>query len=246
MGMMDHWHPMCLSSSLKRGGVVGVQLCGRHVALFRASSGTVGALDDQCPHRRMKLSKGAVVGDRLQCRYHGWTFNCEGQGESPGTPKLHACAGNYAVHEQYGIVWMKPRDADAQMPVLDVEGWFLMAELEHTAPAPFDVAIDNFCEIEHTGTIHDIFGYQLARLNEVQVRVESTDSTVRVINVGPPKSMGWLIHLLLGVKSDYVFVDDWTTHFSPVYSVYDHYSQDPTTGQDARVRWRLFMFYTPD
>ena len=245
MGMMDHWHPMCLSSSLKRRRVLGVQLCGCHIALFRTSAGQVGALDDQCPHRRMKLSKGTVVNDRLQCRYHGWTFNCEGAGESPGTPKLHACAGNYEVREEYGIIWMKPRDAQAKMPVLDIEGFFRMAEMEHVAPAPFEVAVDNFCEIEHTGTIHAIFGYQLAKLNEVQVRVESTDSTVRVVNVGPPKSMGWFINLLLGVKKNYVFTDDWTTYFSPVYSVYEHFSSDPETGKEARVRWRLFMFFTP-
>ena len=40
-------------------------------------------------------------------------------------------------------------------------------------------------------------------------------------------------------------MDDWTTHFSPVYSVYDHWWQCPRTGQESRVRWRLYIFFVP-
>src|SRR5262249_51180301 len=43
----------------------------------------------------------------------------------------------------------------------------------------------------------------------------------------------------------YRFHDDWTTHFSPVYSIYDHWWADPQTGREAMVRWRLFIFFTP-
>src|SRR3546814_9348035 len=43
----------------------------------RRSSDLV-ALDDRCPHRRASLSKGALVGDNVQCGYHGITFDCSG------------------------------------------------------------------------------------------------------------------------------------------------------------------------
>ena len=51
--------------------------------------------------------------------------------------------------------------------------------------------------------------------------------------------------MLVGIKKRYVFNDDWTTYFSPVYSVYEHWWSDPETGQEAMVRWRLYMFFTP-
>ena len=66
--------------------------------LFRTASGTVGCFDDICPHRRSRLSSGTVVGERLQCQYHAWTFDTCGNGESPGTPKLTACAALAPPH----------------------------------------------------------------------------------------------------------------------------------------------------
>ena len=82
-------------------------------------------------------------------------------------------------------------------------------------------------------------------MKDVTVRFEYTDTTVRVINCGPPKSLGFFTGMLVGIKKRYVFNDDWTTYFSPVYSVYEHWWSDPETGQEAMVRWRLYMFFTP-
>ena len=92
MAMIDHWHPVLESSEL-RNKPVGVQLAGEGLALYRTRAGTVAALADECPHRRMRLSLGEVVGEKLRCGYHGWTFDCDGQGESPGTPKLKPAFG---------------------------------------------------------------------------------------------------------------------------------------------------------
>jgi phenylpropionate dioxygenase-like ring-hydroxylating dioxygenase large terminal subunit len=242
--MLDHWHPVLPSKALQKRPV-GVRLAGHDLALFRTASGAIGALDDQCPHRRMRLSLGWVDGEKLRCRYHGWTFTCDGQGESPGTPKLHACAGSYDIREERGYIWLKPRDAAAVFPTFDVPGYLQMCVLEHRAKAPLELTVDNFCEIEHTPTTHAVFGYELDRMKEVSVRFETTDTTVRVINVGPPKQLKFFLNFLMGIGKDYVFNDDWTTHFSPVYSVYDHWWSDPTTGKEAKVRWRLYIFFVP-
>ena len=90
MAMLQFWHPVLKSRDLPRDRPVGVRLAGRDLALFRNGSGGIGALEDVCPHRRMRLSLGKVQGGLLTCAYHGWTFDCEGRGESPGTPKLRA------------------------------------------------------------------------------------------------------------------------------------------------------------
>lgn len=245
MGMIDHWHPVWPAHQLPHGGAAAVRLCGRDIALFRTRTGEIGALDDQCPHRRMKLSQGCVVGERLQCRYHGWTFDCDGRGESPGTPKLSAIAGDYETREAQGYVWLKPRAAEADFPPFENAGYLAMCQLEHLAPAPLELTMDNFCEIEHTPTTHDVFGYRLDRMRDVEVRFEATERTVRVINVGPPTSMGFWLHLVLGVRKHYVFNDDWTTYFSPPYSIYEHWWSDPETGREGMVRWRLYIFFTP-
>ncbi len=244
MAMIDHWHPVLLASDLRHKPLL-VKVAGHEVAVFRTASGAVAALREECPHRRMRLSLGSVVGEKVRCRYHGWTFTRDGQGESPGTPKLHACTLAYDAREEHGVVWIKPNTSDATFPPLDVAGYFPMGALRHTVAAPLELVVDNFCEIEHTPTTHAVFGYDLDRMHEVQVRFESDDDTVRVVNVGPPKNVGFLLRTLIGFGRGWVFNDDWTTRFSPVYSCYDHWWSDPATGRESTVRWRLFIFFVP-
>ena len=53
-------------------------LLGERIVLFRGTGGAIAALEDRCCHRRAPLSKGRVIGDRLQCGYHGFTFDASG------------------------------------------------------------------------------------------------------------------------------------------------------------------------
>lgn len=247
MGVFDHWHPILPGKELRRQPV-SARLHGTDIVLFRTTSGQIGALEDRCPHRRMKLSLGSVVGDRLQCRYHGWTYDCQGAGQSPGTPRLHACARRFDAVERLGVLWVKSGDSEPAFPgfpTLKEDGYFHLFNLHHLVKAPLEVSLDNFCEIEHTPTTHAFFGYELSQMPAVQVRFEATDKSVRVINQGPPKRMAWPYRALLGIRSNYLFYDDWTTHFSPVYSVYDHWWADPDTGRECWIRWKLFIFLTP-
>jgi hypothetical protein len=93
--------------------------------------------------------------------------------------------------------------------------------------------------------VHEVFGYQLDRMKDVTVRFETTDESTTVINHGPPKPMNPIIKQLIGIRKRHVFNDVWTTYFSPVYSVYDHRWVDPATGNEALVKWRVYIFFTP-
>jgi phenylpropionate dioxygenase-like ring-hydroxylating dioxygenase large terminal subunit len=245
MPILDHWHPVLPARQLKKNAVAGVRLAGRDLALFRNSHGEVGALANQCPHRRMRLDLGKVHNDKLQCGYHGWTFDACGKGESPATPKLYACAEHFDVMEAHETIWLRNAGASSDFPVFEVAGHFNVCNLYHRVKAPLELTLDNFCEIEHTPTTHALFGYPLERMHEVQVEFEPTDSSVRVFNRGPRKPISLFLRTLVGIGHNYLFMDEWTTHFSPVYSVYDHWWQCPDTGQESRVRWRLYIFFVP-
>src|SRR4051794_31815501 len=99
MAALDHWHPVLPSNQLGTEPL-GIKLAGTELALFRTRQGKLGAVVDCCPHRRMRLSRGKVLGERLQCPYHGWTFDCRGRGESPGTPRLHAQVEAFSLREE--------------------------------------------------------------------------------------------------------------------------------------------------
>ncbi len=244
MGMLDHWQPVLMSTDL-RAKPVGVTVAGEPIALFRTAGGGLGALADACPHRRLKLSAGRVVGDRLRCQYHGWSYDACGYGESPGTPKLTACAASYDVREEHGLVWLKSRRSDPAFPELAPAGFFPICTLSHVIPAPLELAVDNFTEIEHSGTVHTTFGYDLERMHEVRVRYETAADRVRVVNAGPTKRLNPVFAWLMGIRPGDVFHDDWTTYFSPLYSVYDHWWTSPDGSREAMVRWRLYLFFVP-
>ena len=245
MGQLDHWHPVLASKKLKQGQATDLQLGGRQICLYRSEAGAVAAVDNVCPHRRMKLSYGRVVGDKIQCRYHGWKFDACGEGESASTPKMQTCTEAFDTSEQHGYIWIKSKNSTPVFPEINRDKFYHLGNFQHTVPAQLELTVDNFTEIEHSGTVHDTFGYDLDRMHEVRVRFEYDDEKVRVINAGPTKKLFKPFALLLGIRKDDLFHDDWTTYFSPVYSVYDHWWTSPDGGREAMIRWRLYMFFWP-
>ncbi len=244
MAEIDHWHPVLLETQLGKKPV-GIRLCDQSIVLFRNASGQVGALEDICPHRRMKLSLGKVAGDRLQCCYHGWSFDTHGCGISPGTPRLTATATSFDVRQAYGAIWVKPRGCRAAFPEFDSQGYQAMRPLSHRVKACLELVLDNFCEIEHTSTTHKVFGYPLEAMEQVQVQFYPQADRVRVVNHGPANPLALPHRLLLGITRKFRFDDEWTTYFSPVYSIYDHWWSNPDTKQVSKIRWRLAIAISP-
>ncbi|MCE9606452.1 MAG: Rieske 2Fe-2S domain-containing protein [Planctomycetia bacterium] len=244
MACLDHWNAVFLSRKLKRKPV-SVRIDGRDFALFRAADGKLGALDDLCPHRRMRLSAGCVVGEKLQCAYHGWTFDCAGNGESPATPKLHARMASFDIREAYGLVWLKPRDCNAEFPEVEQRDYYHLCSMEHIAPVPLEVSLDNFCEVEHTAMVHMMFGYELDRMAEVKIDVQSDDREVRCVSDGPHKSIPTPMRWGMGVGKQMAFHSEWYTRFSPLHLCVEHTVFDADTGKPAKLKYRAYVFLTP-
>jgi phenylpropionate dioxygenase-like ring-hydroxylating dioxygenase large terminal subunit len=244
MGILDHWHPAAASREVRRRPIP-VTLCGRQVVLFRTRSGTVGALDDCCPHRRSKLSTGAVDGERLRCAYHGWGFGINGDGESPGHPKLTARAISYDTREAYGYVWLKPRGAAAVFPEFDASGYTWIGAFHMRARSPLELVVDNFNELEHAGVNHATFGFDQRRIAQARVQIEATETTTHMLTKGPTKPGALHSRLFIGHNRDFWFCSDTRTYYSPVYSLIDHWWETPDGAREARVRWRVYLFYVP-
>lgn len=245
MSVIDHWHPICRLKDVAKGPV-GAIIDTHPVAVFRTESGQLGVLEDACPHRRMRLSRGKVCGERLQCCYHGWTFDTHGHGESPGSPKMHARAGCFEGREALGWVWVRRAGADTLFPAFDTTGFKRIGDFPYSFDLPLELVVDKFTEAEHTGTVHQFFGYPTERLHEVDCQVTAGDNTVKVWNYGPHKPMSWVHRLLMGIKKDYCLIDEWTTYFAPLFAVYDYHYEDPVTHRKGRLHQRSVFFFIPE
>ena len=244
MPEIDHYHPVLKSEELRKKPVL-VRVAGLEIVVFRTAGGALGALEERCPHRGMRLSLGAVEGEELVCRYHGWRYRNDGSGRIPATPAARPCAQRYDVVERLGAIWVKRQGSAATFPRFDVAGHSPVGRLRHTAPAPLEVVLDNFIEVEHTPTTHALLGYPSDRMHEVETKTTVTDDSVRVHNVGPQRRLPGPVYRLFGITPDLWFVDDWTTYFSPLYTVYNQYWVDPTTREQVRPALRIVVFFNP-
>ena len=75
--LRNHWYVAAWSDEIGRRPLARVVL-GDYLVLFRREDGRAVALENRCPHRNLPLSEGRLVGDALECGYHGMVFDCSG------------------------------------------------------------------------------------------------------------------------------------------------------------------------
>lgn len=127
--MRQYWIPAALSSELKPDGdPMRLMLLGEALIAFRDSSGRVGVLDHQCPHRCASLFLGRNEEGGIRCVYHGWKFDVDGRClEMPNVPppqdfKEKVRAKSYKVQEAAGLIWvyMGAREQAPELPMHEV------------------------------------------------------------------------------------------------------------------------------
>ncbi|MDX3894967.1 aromatic ring-hydroxylating dioxygenase subunit alpha [Pusillimonas sp.] len=139
-------------------------IIGEPLVLYRTAAGDVVALSDRCPHRRASLSKGSLVGDDVQCGYHGITFDCSGSCVSiPGQDKIPASlkVQRYRVVEKWQWVWVWMGDADAADESLlptdfqynDALGWKATGGCIKVN-ANYQLLTDNLLDLTHETYVH--------------------------------------------------------------------------------------------
>ena len=112
MFLKNCWYVAAWSRDVGRE-LFGRVLLNEYIVLYRKEDGTPVALENRCPHRNLPLSEGNLVGDEIECGYHGMIFNCDGacthlpgSEEAPGW----ATVRRYPVAERNGWVFYWPGD----------------------------------------------------------------------------------------------------------------------------------------
>jgi phenylpropionate dioxygenase-like ring-hydroxylating dioxygenase large terminal subunit len=91
MFLRNFWYVAASINEVTRKPL-GRTILGEPIVFFRKEDGTPVAIEDRCVHRHLPLSMGKLVGDLLQCHYHGLRYDSAGQcGEGAGPE--HRSAG---------------------------------------------------------------------------------------------------------------------------------------------------------
>jgi len=108
-----YWIPAIPSSKLEAGGrPYRVRLLGTDLVAFRAPDGSVGIVDERCPHRMASLALARNEPEGLRCIYHGWKISVRGEvveapnhmGDQAAFCK-HVRVNRYKAVDRGGIVW---------------------------------------------------------------------------------------------------------------------------------------------
>ncbi|MCY3878305.1 MAG: aromatic ring-hydroxylating dioxygenase subunit alpha [Rhodobacteraceae bacterium] len=97
-------------------------ILGESILFFRTGDGRLAALENACPHRKLPLSMGRLIGDNVECGYHGLTFDCSGKCVAAPTqhdsiPK-RATVRSYPTIDRYRLAWIWMGDPDRADPDL--------------------------------------------------------------------------------------------------------------------------------
>lgn len=165
------------------------QVLGEKIVLYRTEGGKPVALFDACPHRKLPLSRGRVVGEHIECGYHGLTFDCSGtcvrvpgQDHIPAAANVHA----YPVVGRYGLLWIwmgDPALAD-ENAIFKIEhyedpGWGINRGEAMTFACNYLYITDNLLDPSHVAWVHQgSFGN--AACEEEPLTIKGTDTGVIV------------------------------------------------------------------
>ena len=103
------WHPVAFADDIG-ATPVATRLLDEPLVVLRLE-GELVAFRDLCIHRGTALSLGTIIGDRLQCAYHGWEFDSSGAcvripSRSQGSIPRKAQVQRFACEEAAGLVWV--------------------------------------------------------------------------------------------------------------------------------------------
>ena len=104
------WFMVGRSSDIAPGQVVPLEFLGQELVMYRTESGEVNIFDAFCPHFGAHLGHGGcVVGETLQCPWHGWKWSLEGRNiEIPfvDSPNRQAQLKRWHVRERDYLILM--------------------------------------------------------------------------------------------------------------------------------------------
>jgi phenylpropionate dioxygenase-like ring-hydroxylating dioxygenase large terminal subunit len=162
--LRNYWYAAAWSDELAPGALLARRILGEDLVLFRGEGGTAVTLMDRCPHRLLPLSCGKVRGERIECGYHGLTFDSSGACvRIPGQERIPAAARvrSYPTAERHGLVWVwtgEPERADPadifDLPRMGAAGWTFSHGPYTSFGTHYLNIADNLVDPAHTTFVH--------------------------------------------------------------------------------------------
>ena len=188
MFLRNYWYVAATDTEVERQPL-GRIILGEPIVFYRLEDGTPVALEDRCAHRHLPLSMGKLVGDTLQCHYHGLRYDKTGTCvRVPGQDMIPRSARvrSYPVVERYRWLWIWMGDPALADPAkitdfhwLDDSAWGAKASYLHVK-ANWQLVVDNLLDLTHLAFVHETTIGNAALAEHAVVKVTRAPNNVVV------------------------------------------------------------------
>ncbi len=161
----DQWYGVLESEEVNSTKPIAFKRLNENLVFWRDSAGQVFAMRDVCPHRQAKLSAGKVIGDNIQCPFHGFEFNGQGacqlipaNGKNGPRPKVFQVK-SFPTREAHGFIWVwngEARAKDDYPPIPFFEGLenYSYGTFRRHWATHYTRAIENQLDLAHLPFVH--------------------------------------------------------------------------------------------
>lgn len=164
--ILNQWYAILPSRKIKKNRIIAVRRLNLDLALFRNKKGEIDCVSDQCTHRGAALSKGKLIGDCIQCPFHGLEFDKDGKcrfipanGKASTADITRYNVRHYPVRELNGIIyiWLGDKEkATGKLPFFydDIDDSYVYSEIENRWSFNHSRCIENQLDVVHVPIVH--------------------------------------------------------------------------------------------
>ena len=195
----EAWYAVAKSDEVTRTPKRRLVL-GQPLVLYRTEAGQAVSLEDRCCHRLAPLSPGKLIGDCIECPYHGLRFDSSGACTFvPGQETIprRAVVRAYTLIERHALIWAWMGEGQPEPETLpdwrwaEDADWSVRSGYFHIN-CSYVLSVDNLMDLSHIGYVHatTIGSASDAEEAEVDTIVDGGRVTVRRWVENQPPSPG--------------------------------------------------------
>jgi nitrite reductase/ring-hydroxylating ferredoxin subunit len=202
----NQWWVAAYASELGRA-LLARDILGEPVLFYRTENGDPVALAGICPHRSFPLERGRLIGDAVQCGYHGFTFGADGHCQFVPSQKnapQKSALRRYPLVERGNLVWIWTGQENLSDPSLipDMEAigpgnpdWVVEQHPLATVNARYTLLIENLLDLSHVTFIHANTIPGGGKVVEIPVTLAETERSLIVERHGRDLPLNPLIQM---------------------------------------------------
>jgi vanillate O-demethylase monooxygenase subunit len=199
--------------------------------MFLTASGKPAAMHGVCPHRYYPLALGRVVGETIQCNYHGFRFDGQtgacaqipSQNEAPKAFRQRIYP--VIIHGEW--LWIWPGDPaladEALLPPLEragwSENWTVLTGPTFLAEGRAQLLVENLLDLTHVGFLHAT-ALEAEGLGAVDIQVREAPEGIYASRDGRGPWIEGFYDLVYGSRHRFEGLHDYkggTWYYSPGY-----------------------------